>query len=87
MLRVFVFTDERASADGASSLVMEKVNRFLAQDVETGLIEVINVLQSESSCCSQYEGMTDWNYSFSITLVCNVHQSDVEKLHERYMAS
>lgn len=87
MLRVYVFTDEGSSADGASGRVMEKVNKFLAQDVETNLIDVTNILQSESSCCSQYEGMTDWNYSFSITLVMNVHQSDVEKIHQMYLSS
>lgn len=87
MLQVYPFTGEGTSATLASTEARNKLNHFLAMDVETNLIDVTNVLQSESQSVSVWEGMNDWSYSFTITLVCNVHPTDLDKIHKMYLAS
>lgn len=87
MLQVYPFTGEGTSATLASTEARNKLNHFLAMDVETNLIDVTNVLQSESQSVSVWDGMNDWSYSFTITLVMNVHPSDIEKIREMYLSA
>ena len=81
--QIYVFTSESSVAEDASAFVMSKVNKFL--DNAESMMEVKNTMQSESSCVSVYDGMNDWNYSFSITLVCSLRpMADPAKLRELY---
>lgn len=87
MIQIYIFNEEGSAMDACSSRAMKRVNHFLAQDVETNLIDVTSIHQSESQSVSVWEGTNDWSYSFTITLVMNVHPSDMEKIHLMYMSS
>jgi hypothetical protein len=87
MLQIYTFVGEAQSTPSAASEARNKVNHFLAKDQEANLVEVTQVLQSESQCVSVWDGTNDWSYSFSITLVCNIHAGDVEKIYQMYLAS
>lgn len=87
MLQAYTFTGEASTMTLASKEARTKLNRFLAMDVETNLIDITQIFQSESQSVSVWEGVNDWSYSFTITVFMNVVAGDVEKISQMYRAA
>lgn len=80
MIQVYAFSDEGGSSKEASFGVSQKVNAF----IERADVEVTQVLQSESQSVSVWDGMNDWSYTSTITLVVKVPENRLERIQDLY---
>lgn len=84
MYQIYPFTAERNNSVAATADARNQFNTFLASDIAQ-VLDITQILQSESQTCSTESGMIEWSYTITFTVVAQLSPKHREAVQEKYM--